>query len=105
MINFRRTLPCYQKKEEILKCVKNHQVVVISGETGCGKTTQVPQYILEEAGLQGRAGEVKLVVTQPRRVAAISVAERVALEMGTRTGDIVGYQVGTPLNCVDFEAQ
>ena len=93
MKKFRQTLPCYKKREEILKCVKNHQVVVISGETGCGKTTQVPQYILEEAGLQGRAGEVRIVVTQPRRVAAISVAERVARETGTRTGDIVGYQV------------
>ena len=93
MLKFRQTLPCYQKKEEILKCVKDHQVVVISGETGCGKTTQVPQYILEEAALQRRAGHVRLVVTQPRRVAAISVAERVAMETGTRTGDIVGYQV------------
>ena len=53
----------------------------------------MPQYILEEAGLEGRAGEVRLVVTQPRRVAAISVAERVAKETGTRTGYIVGYQV------------
>lgn len=93
MLKFRQTLPCYQKKEEILKCMKDHQVVVISGETGCGKTTQVPQYILEEAALQRRAGHVRLVVTQPRRVAAISVAERVARETGTRTGDIVGYQV------------
>ena len=41
MLKFRKTLPCYQKREEILKCVKNNQVVVISGETGCGKTTQV----------------------------------------------------------------
>ena len=93
MAKFRKSLPCYQKKMDILRCVNSHQVVVISGETGCGKTTQVPQYILEEAGLGGRAGEVRIVVTQPRRVAAISVAERVASETGTKTGDIVGYQV------------
>ena len=81
---FRRSLPCYQKRAEILAGINQNQVLVISGETGCGKTTQVPQYILEEAGLGGQASRVSLVCTQPRRVAAITVARRVAAEMDDR---------------------
>lgn len=76
MIKFRQSLPCFSKRDNILHCVRNNQVVVISGETGCGKTTQVPQYILEEASSSGQASSVRIVCTQPRRVAAITVAER-----------------------------
>lgn len=61
--------------------------------TGCGKTTQVPQYILEEAAARGKGSLVSVVCTQPRRVAAITVAERVAAERGERLGTAVGYQV------------
>ena len=81
---FRRSLPCHQKRTEILAKISQNQVVVISGETGCGKTTQVPQYILEEAAAGGEASKVSLVCTQPRRVAAITVARRVASEMEDR---------------------
>jgi len=67
--------------------------VVVCGETGCGKSTQVPQYILEEMVAAGRGGEASIVVTQPRRIAAISLAQRVAAERGGRVGGVVGYAV------------
>lgn len=67
-------------------------MLIISGDTGCGKTTQVPKYILEQA--RARDEEVHIICTQPRRIAAMSIAKRVALEMGERIGELVGYQVG-----------
>lgn len=78
-----------------MEAVLSHDVVVLCGETGCGKTTQVPQF-LYEAGFgcrlfPERAGAVG--VTQPRRVAAISTAERVADELDSKLGAVVGYQV------------
>ena len=90
MQRFRKSLPCYQKRAEILAKIRQHQVLVISGETGCGKTTQVPQYVLEEAAARGEASLVSLVVTQPRRVAAITVAGRVAAEMDDRQASLSG---------------
>lgn len=90
---FRNSLPCYKMRTEILQKMTDNQVLVISGETGCGKTTQVPQYILEAAGLAGEASKVSLVCTQPRRVAAITVAGRVGTEMEDRDNSVVGYQV------------
>ncbi|KAL2095759.1 hypothetical protein ACEWY4_007907 [Coilia grayii] len=82
-------LPIYQFKKELVKAVKDNIFLVVTGETGSGKTTQLPQY-LYHAGLS-KGG--KIVVTQPRRVAAITVAQRVSQEMGLRLGDEVGYQV------------
>lgn len=79
-----------------MEAVAAHDVIVLCGETGCGKTTQVPQFLLE-AGygcpeFPERAGRVG--VTQPRRVAATSTAARVAAELGEQLGGCVGYQVG-----------
>ena len=93
MQSFRKSLPCHKMRAEILNNIHHNQVLVISGETGCGKTTQVPQYILEEAALRGEASKVSLVCTQPRRVAAITVAGRVAAEMEDTEQKMVGYQV------------
>ncbi|KAF8378774.1 hypothetical protein HHK36_030123 [Tetracentron sinense] len=78
----RKTLPVYPYREELLQAIQDHQVLVIVGETGSGKTTQIPQY-LHEAGYtkRGRVG-----CTQPRRVAAMSVAARVSQEMGVKLG-------------------
>lgn len=86
----RKSLPIYQFREEIIQAVREHQVLIIVGETGSGKTTQLPQY-LHEAGFT--KGGMKIGCTQPRRVAAMSVAARVAEEMGKRLGNEVGYAI------------
>ncbi|OAY84022.1 putative pre-mRNA-splicing factor ATP-dependent RNA helicase DHX16 [Ananas comosus] len=85
----RKSLPIYPYREELLKAIQDHQVLVIVGETGSGKTTQIPQY-LHEAGYT-EAG--KIACTQPRRVAAMSVAARVSQEMGVKLGHEVGYSI------------
>ncbi|KAF5730119.1 putative pre-mRNA-splicing factor ATP-dependent RNA helicase DHX16 [Tripterygium wilfordii] len=85
----RKTLPIYAYRDELLQAVNDHQVIVIVGETGSGKTTQIPQY-LHEAGYTKRG---KVACTQPRRVAAMSVAARVSQEMGVKLGHEVGYSI------------
>jgi hypothetical protein len=94
MLRLRHSLPIYDYRQDVLDEMKHHQCVIICAETGAGKTTQCPQYILEQAILDGHARETSILCTQPRRVAAISVAERVAEEMGeSTTGALVGYQI------------
>nr|CAD7460813.1 unnamed protein product [Timema tahoe] len=92
----RRELPAWGKMQEIVRTVADNQVVVISGETGCGKSTQVPQFLLDDWLLsynpQNRR-HVEIVCTQPRRLSAIGVAERVADERAERVGQSVGYQI------------
>ena len=90
MEEFRKTLPIYQMRDKLIQSVQDNQVVIIVGETGSGKTTQLTQY-LHEAGFT-KNGK-KIGCTQPRRVAATSVATRVAEEMGTKIGDKVGYTI------------
>ncbi|XP_076943643.1 pre-mRNA-splicing factor ATP-dependent RNA helicase DEAH1-like [Bidens hawaiensis] len=85
----RKTLPMYPYRESLLQAVEDHQVLVIVGETGSGKTTQIPQY-LHEAGYTKRG---MIGCTQPRRVAAMSVAARVSQEMGVKLGHEVGYSI------------
>ncbi|XP_060517073.1 ATP-dependent RNA helicase DHX33 [Cylas formicarius] len=87
----RRNLPIFEKRNKLLEIIKRHKTLIIIGETGSGKTTQIPQYIYS-ARLQENG---KIAVTQPRRVAAISIAMRVALEHGNgmSVGDVVGYSV------------
>ncbi|CAG9789289.1 unnamed protein product [Diatraea saccharalis] len=79
-------------KQQILDRICGFPVVIIEGPTGCGKTTQVPQWILDSC-YQNRK-PCKIIVTQPRRIAAISIAKRVAQERGWDVGGLVGYQVG-----------
>lgn len=64
----------------ILFCAVHGQVVVLSGETGCGKTTQVPQFVLDDLIDQGDGGKCNIICTQPRRISAVGVADRVASE-------------------------
>lgn len=85
----RKTLPVYPYRESLLQAIEDHQVLVIVGETGSGKTTQIPQY-LHEAGYTKRG---MIGCTQPRRVAAMSVAARVSQEMGIKLGHEVGYSI------------
>jgi ATP-dependent RNA helicase DHX36 len=90
----RAALPIAHFRAQILAATFSNQVVIVAGETGCGKTTQVPQYLLEEAWAGGRAA--RIVCTQPRRISALSVAERVAAERGEKCGDAssaVGYSI------------
>ncbi|KAF9794040.1 hypothetical protein SFRURICE_010373 [Spodoptera frugiperda] len=95
MMSGRRKLPAWQKRNEILNTVKKSQVVVISGETGCGKSTQVPQFILDNwlENFKDGGEHVEIVCTQPRRISAIGVADRVAEERVEKTGQVVGYQI------------
>ncbi|KAJ8758541.1 hypothetical protein K2173_000262 [Erythroxylum novogranatense] len=93
MLDFRRGLPAYKEKDAILKTISQNQVLIISGETGCGKTTQIPQFILESE-IESICGAVcSIICTQPRRISAMTVSERVALERGEKLGQCVGYKV------------
>ncbi|NWR58465.1 DHX9 helicase, partial [Bucorvus abyssinicus] len=89
----REALPVKNFESEILDAIRHNSVVVIRGATGCGKTTQVPQYILDEYIKTNRAAECNIVVTQPRRISAVSVAERVSYERGEQPGQSCGYSV------------
>ena len=86
----KKSLPVYPFRQSLLEAVEEHQVLIIEGETGSGKTTQIPQY-LHEAGYT-KDGK-KIGCTQPRRVAAMSVSARVAEEMGVKLGNEVGYSI------------
>nr|GMC48493.1 DExH-box ATP-dependent RNA helicase DExH6-like [Ipomoea batatas] len=87
----RSKLPIASFKDTITSSIESNQVVLISGETGCGKTTQVPQYILDHMWAKGEA--CKIVCTQPRRISATSVSDRISTERGEHLGDTVGYKI------------
>ncbi|TDB96219.1 ATP-dependent RNA helicase HrpA [Actinomadura sp. 7K534] len=88
-ITYPEQLPVSRKKDDILAAIRDHQVVIVAGETGSGKTTQIPKICLELGrGVLGSIGH-----TQPRRLAARTVADRIAEELGTELGDAVGYKV------------
>jgi ATP-dependent helicase HrpA len=88
-IRYPETLPIFSKKDEIVNAIKQHQVVIVSGETGCGKSTQLPKMCLEAGrGIAGKIG-----CTQPRRIAATTIARRIAEELGEDLGTSVGYKI------------
>ncbi|BEK94642.1 ATP-dependent RNA helicase HrpA [Nocardia seriolae] len=88
-IRYPEQLPVSARRDDIAKAIAEHQVVIVAGETGSGKTTQLPKICLELGrGIRGTIGH-----TQPRRLAARTVAERIAEELGTELGDVVGYAV------------
>ncbi|XP_051175200.1 putative ATP-dependent RNA helicase DHX57 [Leptopilina boulardi] len=92
----RRKLPAWSMMDKVLDTIHENQVTIISGETGCGKSTQVPQFILDDWILnrtEGNDDHVEIICTQPRRISAIGVAERVAAERDERVGQTVGYQI------------
>ena len=86
-------LPVSGARAEVLAAMTDHQVVVVVGDTGSGKTTQLPKMALEYLRTLGAKKALKVGCTQPRRIAAASVAKRVSEEMGVKLGEEVGYQV------------
>ena len=86
----RRSLPVYACRDALVSAMRENSTIIVQGETGSGKTTQIPQYLLEEGWARG--GRM-IAVTQPRRVAAMSVAKRVSEEVGCALGERVGYRV------------
>ena len=80
------SLPIAAEAERIAELIRDNQVVIVAGETGSGKTTQLPKICL-------LAGRERIAHTQPRRIAARTVAQRIAVECGVEIGDFVGYQV------------
>ncbi|CAD7011644.1 unnamed protein product [Ceratitis capitata] len=89
LLEQRQSLPIYKLRDDLIKAVSDNQILIVIGETGSGKTTQITQY-LAESGFTARG---KIGCTQPRRVAAMSVAKRVAEEFGCRLGQEVGYTI------------
>ncbi|KAJ9453844.1 DExH-box ATP-dependent RNA helicase DExH1 [Diplonema papillatum] len=89
----RRRLPAAKQEDEIVDVIRKNQVVLITGETGCGKTTQVPQFVLDDAMKNGEGSGCRIICTQPRRIAATSIAKRVASERGTPLGREIGYSI------------
>ncbi|QNE47732.1 ATP-dependent RNA helicase HrpA [Glaciihabitans sp. INWT7] len=85
-ISYPEDLPVSQRRDDIAAAIRDHQVVIIAGETGSGKTTQLPKILLE-------LGKTSIGHTQPRRIAARTIAERISDELGTPLGGLVGYQV------------
>ena len=88
-VTYPEDLPVSARRQEIARAIAGHQVVIVSGETGSGKTTQLPKICLE----LGRGRQKMIGHTQPRRLAATSVAKRIAEELNTPMGEVVGYQV------------
>jgi ATP-dependent helicase HrpA len=88
-VSYPAQLPVSERRDDIAAAIRDHQVVIVAGETGSGKTTQLPKICLELGrGISGLIGH-----TQPRRLAARTVADRIADELGTELGDVVGYKV------------
>lgn len=95
MLELRKALPISKYKQHLLQALEENQVLIVCGETGCGKSTQVPSYILENELSSGRS--CRIYCTEPRRISAISLARRVSEELGDKKGD-----VGTSRSFVGF---
>ncbi|HEU5178651.1 MAG TPA: DEAD/DEAH box helicase, partial [Burkholderiales bacterium] len=90
-VHFDPALPINARRDEIRAAIDAHPIVIVCGETGSGKTTQLPKILLERDLARGKAARIGH--TQPRRIAARSVATRIAEELGTELGELVGYKV------------
>lgn len=88
-LSYPRELPITRYRQEIVRAIKDNRVIIVSGETGCGKSTQLPKMCLEAGG--GLAG--KIACTQPRRIAAMTIAQRISEELGQPLGKAVGYKI------------
>jgi ATP-dependent helicase HrpA len=92
-LRYPESLPVSGRRQEIAQALREHQVVIVCGETGSGKTTQLPKIALELGRGLGAGGAGLIGHTQPRRIAASSVAKRIAQELDSPLGDVVGYKV------------
>ncbi|HLL10279.1 MAG TPA: helicase-related protein, partial [Rubrivivax sp.] len=92
-ISYPESLPVSARRDEIARVIRDHQVVIVCGETGSGKTTQLPKILLELGRGWGAGGTGLIGHTQPRRIAASSVAKRIAQELNSPLGEVVGYKV------------
>ncbi|BGP38509.1 Putative ATP-dependent RNA helicase ucp12 [Rhodotorula kratochvilovae] len=99
MLDVRKKLPAWGMREKIVELIRNQRVVIVCGETGSGKTTQVPAFVLEDAIMRGEGATTSIVVTQPRRVSAIGVASRIAAE---RCEDLSPSSHPLPANLVGY---
>src|SRR4051812_4564179 len=88
-IRFDPALPINARRDDIRRAIEQHPVVIVCGETGSGKTTQLPKILLD----MGRGSAGRIGHTQPRRIAARSTAARIAEELGTELGTLVGYKI------------
>ena len=93
MLKQRQSLPAATKRSDVMQAVKQNRVTIIMGSTGCGKSTQIPQYILEDAISMDRGGRCNIICTQPRRISAIGLATRVSQERHESVGSTIGYSV------------
>ena len=91
IVEFRKNLPVYDYRKQIIETINNNSVCIITGETGCGKTTQVPQYLLEYHQAIGK--KCSIIAAEPRRIAAVTMANRISVERGEQTGQTVGFQI------------
>lgn len=89
----RDNLPIFQARGQLLNAINNNTVVIVKGATGSGKTTQLPQYILEDAFQNGNGAHCSVIVTQPRKISAVSIADRISKERGEELGMSAGYSV------------
>ena len=92
-IRFPESLPVSSRRDEIAAALRAHPVIIVCGETGSGKTTQLPKIALQLGRGLGAGGHGLIGHTQPRRIAASSVAKRIAEELNTPLGEVVGYKV------------
>lgn len=93
MLQARQSLPAWNKRHEVVDAIKDKQVTLITGETGSGKSTQSLQFVLDDAIANGQGSVCNMICTQPRRVAALSLADRVSAERCVAEGDEVGYVI------------
>jgi HrpA-like RNA helicase len=89
----RKTLPAWKHREEVVSVVQHNPVIVVTGETGSGKSTQIPQFLLDDLNARGLSHAVDIICTQPRRISALGLADRVSEERGEKVGMTIGYSI------------
>jgi ATP-dependent RNA helicase DHX57 len=89
----RKTLPAWKHREEVVSVSQRNRVIVVTGETGSGKSTQIPQFLLDDLNTRGLSHAIDIICTQPRRISALGLADRVSEERGEKVGMTIGYSI------------